>query len=254
MSLNLVKQNIILWISTGVIVFLSFYIQKITSGDYPLTGVIAIGNSELIYRLEKTALADEQIKILVQTDNKNLSGILEWKTSDEDLQIINMPYSKGTYSAMIPEQKVGKNIFYRINFKQGDKTKTIPSNNFIEMKVLGKIPSMLDFYYSLFLILGMMLAVRTGLEYFNAHQKIKKLALITIFFFFGFLIFTPLKLSYEIGAINHFVPNITDLFNLQSILFLMLWIISTVAIFRTGNLKIISLLAGIISIVLLFLF
>lgn len=250
----MVKQNIILWISAGVIVFLSFFIQKITSSDYPMTGVIAIGNSELLYRLEKTALANEQIKILVQTENKNLSGILEWKTTNEDLQIINMPYSKGTYSAMIPPQEAGKNIFYRINFKQDDETKTIPTNNFIEMKVIGKIPSMLNFYYSLFLILGVLLAVRTGLEFFNAHHKIKKLAFITIFFFFGLLIFTPLKLSYEIGAINHFVPNITHLFNLQPILFLLLWIISTVVIFRTEQLKIISLLAGIISIVLLFLF
>lgn len=250
----MVKQNIILWISAGAIVFLSFYIQKITSRDYPLTGVISIGNSELLYRLEKTALADEEIKILIQTDNKNLTGILEWKTTEKDLQLINMSYSNGTYSAAIPPQKVGENIFYRITFKQSGESKTIPSNNFIQLKILGKIPSMLNFYYFLFLILGMLLAVRTGLEYFNTHHKIKKLAFITIFFFFGFLIFTPLKLSYEIGAINHFVPNITDLFNLQPILFLMLWIISTIAIFRTKHLNIISLLAGIFSIAVLFLF
>lgn len=250
----MVKQNIILWVSAGVIVFLSFYIQKITSSDYPLTGVIAIGNSELLYRLEKTAFANEQIKILVQTDNKNLNGILEWKSTEQDLQSINLSYSKGTYSAIIPPQKVDEKIFYRINFKKDGEAKAIPSQNFMEMKVLGKIPPMLNFYYSLFLILGLLLAVRTGLEYFNAHHKIKKLAFITIFFFFGFLIFTPLKLSYEIGAINHFVPDITDLFNLQPILFLALWIISTVAIFRSEHFKIISLLAGIISIVLLFLF
>lgn len=248
------KRSIILWTSSILLVFLLFYINQITGSEYPLTGVISIDNSEVLYRLERTGLSKAPIKILIQSDNQNLKGFLEWRYSDKKWRKTNLIFSDGAYSAIMPAQSVGQKIFYRIHFIQGKTQKTIPANGLIEMKIKGKIPGMLNFYYYLFLIAGMLLAVRTGMEYFNEQPKIKKLAFVTIFFFFGYLIFTPLQLSYEIGAINHFVPHISELFNLQPILFLLVWLCATIAIFQSKYSKIISLTAGLISIVILFIF
>lgn len=247
----MIRRGAILWILSIVIVILLFYVKQITSSEYPLTGVVSIGNSELLYRLERTNLANEPIKILIRSDNQNLMGILEWKFSDTDFQKTSMQFSDGAYSANIPAQKVGNKFYYRIIFRQGTVQKIIPSNEMIEMKIKGKIPGMLEFYYFLFVVLGMVLSIRTGLEYFNESPKTKKLSFITVFFFFGYLIFTPLKYTYEIGAINYFVPGITKIFDLQPIIFLALWIFATILIFRNKRPERIALSASLFSVLIL---
>ena len=119
---------------------------------------------------------------------------------------------------------------------------------------VASIPSKVNILSSLVLFTALLLCFRVGLEYFNDNQKIKKLTLpaVTFFFFYSIAI-TPLRKTYELNAINKKVPPITELFDLQSIILFVLWIIAMTVIFNSKNPRLPALVFSIIT-VLVFLF
>ncbi len=74
----------------------------------------------------------------------------------------------------------------------------------------ASLPSKISILSSLVLFTALLLSFRVGLEYFNENQKIKKLTLpaVTFFFFYSIAI-TPLRKTYELNALNKEVPPIT---------------------------------------------
>ena len=116
------------------------------------------------------------------------------------------------------------------------------------------LPSKVNILSSTVLFIALLLNFRIGLEYFNDNQKIKKLTLPTVtFFFFYSIAITPLKKTYELNAINKNIPSITELFDLQSIILFVLWITAMIVIFNSRNPKLPALVFSIIT-ALVFLF
>ena len=116
------------------------------------------------------------------------------------------------------------------------------------------LPSRVSTLSSLVLFTALFLSFRIGLEYFNENQKIKKLTLpaVTFFFFYSIAV-TPLRKTYELNALNKEVPPITALFDLQSIILFVLWITAMIVIFNSRNPKLPALVFSIIT-ALVFLF
>jgi hypothetical protein len=116
------------------------------------------------------------------------------------------------------------------------------------------LPSKISILSSLVLLTALILSFRVGLEYFNENQKIKKLTLPTVtFFFFYSIAITPLRKTYELNALNKEVPPITALFDLQAIILFLLWIAAMIVIFNSKNPKPPALIFSIIT-ALVFLF
>jgi hypothetical protein len=112
----------------------------------------------------------------------------------------------------------------------------------------ASLPSKISILSSLVLFTALLLSFRIGLEYFNENQKIKKLTLpaVTFFFFYSIAV-TPLRKTYELNAINKKVPPITELFDLQSIILFVLWITAMIVIFNSRNPKLPALVFSIIT-------
>ncbi len=110
------------------------------------------------------------------------------------------------------------------------------------------LPSKVSILSSLVLFTALLLSFRVGLEYFNENQKIKKLTLpaVTFFFFYSIAI-TPLRKTYELNALNKLVPSITELFDLQSIILFVLWITAMIVIFNSRNPKLPALIFSIMT-------
>ncbi len=117
-----------------------------------------------------------------------------------------------------------------------------------ENSAVLSLPSRVNTLSSLVLFTALFLSFRIGLEYFNENQKIKKLTLpaVTFFFFYSIAI-TPLRKTYELNALNKEVPPITELFDLQSIILFVIWIIAMIVIFNSRNPKLPALVFSIIT-------
>ena len=113
----------------------------------------------------------------------------------------------------------------------------------------ASLPSKISILSSLVLFTALLLSFRVGLEYFNENQKIKKLTLpVVTFFFFYSIAITPLRKTYELNALNKEVPPITALFDLQSIILFVLWITAMIVIFNSRNPKLPALVFSIITV------
>jgi hypothetical protein len=91
------------------------------------------------------------------------------------------------------------------------------------------------------------------LELFNENKNLKKYAFITSTLFITLnIIIYPLYNSYKLGAINNFVPPITDLVNTMLLTILFLWVIGTILIFNKIYIKPVTIIISLATIISFF--
>ena len=138
-----------------------------------------------------------------------------------------------------PEQESA--YFIKVFYK--DKEYRIPGDRIVTIKFLGNVPSTIMNLDIFFILIGLLLSTRTGLEYFNDKPKTKKLSLITFFFFFSSaIVITPFRKTYELNAINHSVPTITQLYEIKPLLILAIWSIAVFLIFKSKKSKLYAII------------
>jgi hypothetical protein len=233
-----VKQLLILWSGAFLLTFLTGYIQSGTSEYHPMTGTIGIGPGKATYKFEKIYNDTADYRFIIRINDPFVEGIIRWKKQNiNEWNTIKLKNYNSTLYGTIPKQNAGETIFYYAKLFKDNWTYNLPGEP-VSMLFLGYLPPTIGFLSFFTLFGGILLSFRTGLEFFNENQKIKKLTLFTVSFFFLYSIaITPLKKSYELNAINNKIVPITDLFDLQSIILFVLWIIAMVIIFNSKDVK-----------------
>ncbi len=251
------KQTLILWSSAFLLTFLTGYIQSGTSEYYPVTGTIGIDGKKVSYRFEKIYNDKDDYRFIIRTDNPDIQAVVKWKnTNAVDWKTIEMKKDDKALIADIPKQNAGEKILYFAEIYKDGKKYIVPDKP-VMLLFQGYVPSMISFLSNFALFSGLLLSFRTGLSAlggFNENQKIKKLTLFTMGFFFVYTIaVTPLRKSYELNAINNKVVPITSLSDLQSILLFLIWIAAMVVVFKAKNPKPAAMVFAIVT-ALVFLF
>ena len=243
------KQTLILWSASLLLTFLTGYIHSGTSKYYPVTGTIGIDKRKVSYRFEKNFNDKGDYTFIIRTDNTDIEAIVKWRKKNED-EWKTIPTRKDGLALLadIPRQYAGEKILYYAEIIKDGKAYTVPDKP-VTLLFQGYVPSMISFLSSFALFGGLLLSFRTGLEYFSYNQKIKKLTLFTLGFFFVYTIaVTPLRKSYELDAINKKIVPITSLFDLQSILLLIIWIAAMAVVFKVKNPKPAALLFAFLTV------
>jgi hypothetical protein len=250
------KNFIILWLASFVIVFVTVYISNILDKDYPITSTFGIEGKKVSYRFEKVHYGKEDYKVIIRTDIDELTGKLLWK-SDTDInwRSKELEKSKLILSGTIPVLKPENKIDYYLELNYKDKKYVLPTNKKVSLTFFGKIPVVVNVLEYLLLYLGLILAVRTGLEFFNNGLKSKKFGFFTLALFLTLIaLINPLYLTYKYGFINSSIPPISRLFLLSDILIFILWIATLVTIFRSEKFKFLPLISAVITLIIFVLF
>jgi len=246
------KETIILWLASFVIVFLTVYISNIIDEDYPITSTFGIEGKKVSYRFEKVHYGKEDYNIIIRTDVPELRGNLFWK-SETDLNWHSKELKKSELilSEKIPLLIPTKKADYYLELYYKDKKYVIPESQKVSLTFFGKIPVAANYLKYLILYMGLVLAVRTGLEFFNNGAKAKKFGVLTLILFLTLIaLINPLYLSYKYGFINSSIPPINKLFSLSDISIFILWIITIVTIFRSEKFKIFPLVSAILTLLI----
>ncbi len=250
------KEIIILWLASFVIVFLAVYISNIIDEDYPITSTFGIEGRKVSYRFEKVNYGNENYKVIIRTDVVELTGKLFWKSNaDSNWQSKELKKSDLILSENIPALNPAEKINYYIELIHKDKKYVLPDNQKVTLTFFGKIPIFINVLEHLLLYLGLILVVRTGLEFFNDGAKSKKFGFLTLILFLPHIaLINPLYLTYKYGFINSSIPPISKLFLLSDIGIFIIWIGTMITIFVSDKFKFLPLVSAILILIIFVLF
>lgn len=247
------KQAFILWIAAFIITFLIGFIQNRTSPNYPISGTIGIEGQRVSYLLKKIHRDGGDYRISIRTDSKELNGIINWNIRKDSINwhIDTMRYNNESLSAVIPGQIAQTEITYSIILNYYGKEYFLPNNETVTVRFLGPVPLSILIHFYLTLFIGILLAVRAGLEFFNNKPRLRLYSIFTLISFFSCaLIFAPVQKAYEMGVIGKTVPPIERIFDFWLILFVLIWITCLVLISNVKNPRKWVLISSILTIVI----
>lgn len=230
------KQSFILWISAGIITFFVAFVQNRTSPTYPVSGTIGIDGQKVSYHFKKICNNKDDYFIMIRSDVENLKGVLKLKVLGEKLawQIDTLKISEGNLLAKIPKQPALTEIEYLVKLNHKNTEYFLPKNRIAKTKFLGPVPLTIDIHYYLTLFIGLLLAIRAGLEFFNEKPRLRLYSIFTLISFFSCtMIFAPVKKAYEMGAIGRTIPPIGELFEGWLIALVLIWILNLILISYT---------------------
>lgn len=244
------KESIILWLSSLIIVFLLSYFKSVFGEYYPVTGTFSIDGQKVSYKLDKIEFGDSY-KLLIRTDYEDLKGQVIVNSDKVNNYTIELKKNDKILFTEISKKIVGSNFSYSLILKGKNKVYRIPLEGETKFTFFGKIPQMLNWLYVLFLYSGLILIIRSGLEQFKTNRRTKKFLVITSIVLLTFLMMiNPLYLSYKYEYINRSIPPIQNLFPISLLIITILWIGITVFVFLSKRDKTIVLITSIICLLI----
>ena len=247
------KNEIILWLSSIIIVFLIGYVKNVTDKDYPITGTFGIEGKKVSYKLDKVSSDKSSYKNIIISDIKGLEGKLIWIHDDVKNENVFNAIDRGL-ECEIPKLKPGQKIKYKVILNYLGRKYEIPEKDFVTLTFSGNIPSPVNILHFILLYGGLLFSLRCLLELFNKNKNLKKYIIITCILFITLtIIIHPLYNSYKLGAVNKFIPTVTDLLEPYFVGITFLWIVGTILIFYKKNINPVTIFISIATILFLFL-
>jgi len=248
------KNDIILWVSSILIVFLIGYIKNVTDKDYPITGTFEIEGKKVSYKLDRICFDKTSYKNIIISDIKGVEAKILFIEDGQRKNISYKVFERGL-KVEIPKLKPGNKIEYKVMISYNDKDFEIPKNGYVTLTFWGNIPSPISILNFILLYAGLLMSIRSLFESFTKVSNLKKFVFITCSLFITLLIIVyPLYNTYKLGAINHFVPAFSDLVNPLLILIVGCWIIAAVFIFTKKYIRTVTTVATCATVLIYFLF
>jgi hypothetical protein len=225
------KNEIILWLSSIVIIFLTGYFRSVTDNDFPITGTFGIEGKKVSYKMDKVSYDIIGYKNIIISDVENLEGKIIWKENGVQKET---PYKKnnGALVCEIPKLTPGESIDYKIELMFENNSYSIPKVGYVTLTFWGNIPSAVSILYFILLYGGLLIGVRCFLEIFNQNKNLKKYAFVACVFFLTLnALIIPLRNTYKLGAINKFIPSVVELIDPALLMILLFWIVGTIILF-----------------------
>lgn len=246
------KQQLILWIAALVITFIFGFSNRITSEEYPVTGTVKYNMHKVSYLFDKVYRSNDDYKFQVFSDLKGLKIKLQYKNEDDlSWKEAELNRNNNIYSVKIPNAGPSNKIVYRAELDYNNDKIIVPKEEGVNLTFWGRVSKPIMLFYNLALFFGIFLTTRIGLEYFNDNEKIKKLSLFPlIFFIFYGLLVVPIKRTYELAAFGNKILSINQLFDIKSLAFLIIWIVTIILVFNSKKRKTIALVSAIILLLL----
>jgi hypothetical protein len=247
------KNEIILWLSSLIIVFIIGYIKNVTDINYPITGTFGIEGKKVSYKLDKVSFDKHSYKNIIISDIKGITAKVLMIKDDEQTEIPYKEIARGL-EVEIPKLKPGQMARYKVIIIHKDQVIEIPKNDFVALTFWGDIPTPVSFLNFILIYSGLIMSIRCSLESLIKKSNLKKFAVINCTIFITLItIIHPLYTSYKLGAINHYVPPFSDLVNPLLLIILIMWIFGTILIFNKKSPEIVTIVVSTATVLIYFL-
>ena len=234
------KKSVLLWLLAFVLTVLTAVYQRMTGPTYPISGETNINGDLVEYKLDRTHGGEGDHLIEINADNENICAELLWKRykTNDAWTSIEMKRQNGKLIASLPYQPPAGKLVYHIILQKNEEVVTLPADGEVIIRFKGDVPIYFLIPHIIFIFGAMLLATRTGLEYFNEGKKFKSLTILTfIFVIIGGFIFGPIVQKYAFGAFWTGFPFGHDLTDNKILIGFIGWLIALIALYKFKNPK-----------------
>lgn len=234
------KNEIILWLCSIVLVFIIGYTKNITDENYPIIGTFGIEGKKVSYTLDRISTNKTAYKNIIISDVDEIEGKIIWTLNGKYKETFYKKVQRGL-ECHIPRLNPGEKINYKVILTYKEKSYEIPKDGFTTLTFWGNIPSSVNTLNFIFLYGGFLMSMRCLLELFNKNKNLKKYAIIVCVLFITLVaIIYPLYNTYKLGVMNNYIPTVTELIELKLLVLLFLWIAGTILIFNNKYIRTIT--------------
>lgn len=220
------NRSFLLWTTAVIITLLTAYYQRTTGPTYPIDEKISIKNTEYPIKLLRSHGGETDCLIELPIQEKFVSAKLVWKRykTDDDWTEVEFNSENGVLKAAIPNQPpAGKLEYYLVIYHNAEKI-VLPHEETVVIRFKGDVPIWILIPHVIAMFGAMLLATRTGLEFFAREPKVKRLTQWTLgFIFVGGLIFGPITQYYAFDAFWTGFPFGTDLTDNKTLIAFIVW-------------------------------
>ena len=237
------RSNIFLWIVAVLITIISIFYQNTTGPTYPQKGHVVFNGKQIDYKLDRSALINQDCPVKIYINDSTIKGSLIWKrfnTRDNESSK-PMRYENGYLVSELDKQdKMAAKLQYYIQLSssqpgsQNEIHEYIPDKSGVVIRFRGDVPFMVIIFHILFIFSFELLSLKTGMEFFRKEPKYKAYTFWTIgLAAVGGLILGPLVQYYAFGEFWTGFPFGFDLTDNKMIIAFAAWIVALIALYKS---------------------
>lgn len=242
-----------IWILAVLITLFAAYFQRVSGPTYPVSGKVTINNSDIKYKLSRSATntTDAPLKIIVP--DTSISGKIIFKRfkSHDTLQTQQMMRVGDTLIFNLPKQPAAGKIMYQIALTHNDKDYVLSTkdNDFTVLRFKGSVPAWVLIPHIIIMFTAMLLSTRTGLEAVFRRKNTYKLSIYTlIFLLIGGFVFGAILQKYAFGVYWSGIPFGKDLTDNKTLIAIIIWVWAVVKLRRNPENRVLPIVAALVII------
>jgi hypothetical protein len=223
------SKTIWLWLIAFLLtLFIAIY-QRLTGPTYPLRGVENVAGQSVKYRLLRSYTAHEDLPVRLHIGDKNVTGFLSYrryKSGDDWTQKV-LIYESGALIGVIPGQPPAGKVEYRILVEHDGHKLPLRNGRSVIARFKGQVPILVLIAHVLFMFLGIMFALRTGMEILRKNGNYVWMVSWTLgIIVIGGMILGPVVQKYAFGDFWTGFPFGTDLTDNKTLIVVLSWVIA----------------------------
>lgn len=220
------RITILLWMLAFILTLALAVFQRLTGPTYPLTASESVKGKVICYRLLRTSTIFHPLLVQIQAPAEVTAWLSykRYKTADEWTEVAIK--RQGEYLAgEIPGQPAAGKVEYTIRVQFDGENVLLNRGRSIVARFKGEVPTWLLIAHVIFMFLGILYAIRTGLETLRKDANYARLAIWTLaFVFIGGLILGPIVQKYAFGSWWTGFPFGTDLTDNKTLIAFIAWL------------------------------
>lgn len=221
-------KSVLLWIFAILFTITIAVYQKMTGPTYPLKGKISIEQSEIKYKLLRSAESDGPARIIIKNIPNGITGIIKFKRFNvvEEFSSATMGFEENNLVGLLPQQPPAGKLEYIIELTSNGK-KYVVNEQPVVIRFKGVVPLYILIPHILFMFFAMLYSTRTGIEALFRGRSALNYSLITVItLFIGGLVLGPVVQKFAFGEYWTGWPFGKDLTDNKTLVAFVFWVIA----------------------------
>jgi len=223
--------GVVFWFISIILMFVFLAYQKGTGPTYPAAGTAKVGSYSIKYSLKRSENVGTDLEIRIKVPDEKITGKVKYRRyrSNDDWQFITMNNTGGELIAHLPSlESAGKYQYYVLLSLDGTEVSLTGKDPVVE-RYKGKVPGYILIPHIVFMMLAILVSIRTALESFRPHGHIRPYMYATVvILFIGGMILGPIVQKFAFGVFWSGVPFGYDLTDNKTLIAFIGWIFAVI--------------------------